>query len=56
MLSPGKKARPVVIDEVQKVPALLDGVHRLIEDEGLSFVLCGSRVRKLKRGRANLLD
>ena len=48
-------ADPVVIDEVQKVPAILDEVHRLIENEGRSFVLCGSSARKLKRGRANLL-
>ena len=46
---------PIVIDEVQKVPAILDEVHRLIENEGLGFVLCGSSARKLKRGRANLL-
>ncbi|MCY4400790.1 MAG: DUF4143 domain-containing protein [Gemmatimonadetes bacterium] len=46
---------PVIIDEVQKVPAILDEVHRLIESERLSFVLCGSSARKLKRGRANLL-
>ena len=48
-------AGPVIIDEVQKVPALLDEVHRLIESEGLGFVLCGSSARKLKRGRSNLL-
>ena len=46
---------PIVIDEVQRVPAILDEVHRLIENEGLGFVLCGSSARKLKRGRANLL-
>ncbi len=46
---------PVVIDEVQKIPGLLDEVHRLIEAENLSFVLCGSSARQLKRGRANLL-
>ena len=40
---------------MQKVPALLDEVHRLIEEQGLRFVLCGSSARKLKRGRANLL-
>ena len=49
------RANPIIIDEVQKVPSLLDEVHRLIEDDGLSFVLCGSSARKLKRGRANLL-
>lgn len=46
---------PVLIDEVQKVPALLDEVHSLIEDEGIRFILCGSSARKLKRGHANLL-
>ena len=52
---PAALANPVIIDEVQKVPALLDVVHRLIEGEGQGFVLCGSSARKLKRGRANLL-
>ena len=45
----------VVIDEVQKVPALLDEVHWLIENRGLSFALCGSSARKVRRGAANLL-
>lgn len=45
----------VVIDEVQKVPALLDEVHWLIENAGLSFLLTGSSARKLRRGHANLL-
>ena len=44
-----------VIDEVQKVPALLDEVHRLIESHRLRFVLSGSSARKLRRGGANLL-
>jgi len=47
--------QPVVLDEVQKVPALLDEVHWLIENRGLSFILCGSSARKMKRGHANLL-
>ena len=50
-----RRARPIIVDEVQKVPALLDEVHRLIERHGLAFVLCGSSARKLKRGGANLL-
>ncbi|MDE2926045.1 MAG: DUF4143 domain-containing protein [Acidobacteriota bacterium] len=54
-LDEATRARIIIIDEVQKVPSLLDEVHRLIEDDGLSFVLCGSSARKLKRGRANLL-
>jgi predicted AAA+ superfamily ATPase len=45
----------VVIDEVQKVPQLLDEVHWLIENRGIPFVLCGSSARKVKRGHANLL-
>jgi predicted AAA+ superfamily ATPase len=45
----------VVIDEVQKVPALLDEVHRLIETRDLRFILSGSSARKLRRGGTNLL-
>lgn len=45
----------VFIDEVQKIPKLLDVVHRLIEEKKLKFALTGSSARKLKRGRANLL-
>ncbi len=45
----------VVIDEVQKLPEILDEVHRLIEAEKLTFLLTGSSARKLKRGGANLL-
>ena len=50
------KTKPfVVIDEVQKVPKLLDEVHWLHEAHGLQFALCGSSARKVKRGAANLL-
>ena len=45
----------VIIDEVQKVPALLDEVHRLIETRRLRFVLTGSSARKLRRSGVNLL-
>lgn len=45
----------VVIDEIQKVPLLLDEVHRLIEEKGWKFLLTGSSARKLKYGHANLL-
>jgi predicted AAA+ superfamily ATPase len=45
----------VVIDEVQKVPQLLDEVHWLHENRGIDFALCGSSARKVKRGQANLL-
>ena len=45
----------VVIDEVQKVPAILDEVHRLIEDQHFRFILTGSSARQLKRQGVNLL-
>ena len=51
----GKKHPLIVIDEVQKVPALLDEVHWLIENTSQSFLLTGSSARKLRRGHANLL-
>ncbi len=54
-LDAAHRAHPIVVDEVQKAPALLDEAHRLIEQHGLAFVLCGSSARKLKRGGANLL-
>ncbi len=45
----------VVIDEIQKLPKLLDEVHRLIEEKGTRFLLTGSSARKLRHGGANLL-
>ena len=45
----------VVIDEIQKVPKLLDVVHSQIESSGTRFALTGSSARKLKRGAVNLL-
>ena len=50
-----KLEMPVVIDEIQNVPGLLNEVHRLIELNGYSFILCGSSARKLKRPGVNLL-
>jgi predicted AAA+ superfamily ATPase len=56
LAAPAKQMNaPVIIDEVQKVPQLLDEIHWLIENRGLKFILCGSSARKLKRGKANLL-
>lgn len=45
----------VLIDEIQKVPQLLDEVQRLMVEKGQVFGLCGSSARKLRRGHANLL-
>lgn len=50
-----QKPKLVIIDEVQKIPSLLDDVHSIIEDTKTVFGLCGSSARKLKRGQANLL-
>jgi predicted AAA+ superfamily ATPase len=48
--------RTIIIDEVQKVPALLDEIHFLIEEKkNLTFILCGSSSRKLRSTGANLL-
>ncbi len=47
--------RPVVIDEIQKIPELLDEVQWLIVNRRIQFILCGSSARKLKRSGANLL-
>lgn len=45
----------VVVDEIQKMPNLLNEVHRFIENRGLKFALCGSSARKLRKAGVNLL-
>lgn len=55
MLMPHKKIKLAVIDEIQKVPLLLDEIQELIENEGFKFLLTGSSARKLKRNHANML-
>lgn len=45
----------VIIDEIQKVPELLDIVHSLMVEKGLWFILSGSSARKLKKSSANTL-
>lgn len=52
---PVGRRRWVVLDEVQRVPRLLDVVHKLIEEKRLRFALTGSSGRKLRRGASNLL-
>lgn len=51
----GSPDRVVVIDEVQRLPLLLNEVHRLIEQHGIRFLLTGSSARKLRTGGSNLL-
>ena len=51
----GPRDRLVVIDEIQRLPELLNEVHRLIEARGVRFLLTGSSARKLRRGGVNLL-
>ncbi len=55
VVATGAPRSHIVIDEIQKVPTLLDDVHWLIENKGYRFCLCGSSARKLRRGHANLL-
>lgn len=55
IISEQKLSEIVVIDEVQKLPEILDEVHNLIETKKIIFLLTGSSARKLKRGGANLL-
>lgn len=50
-----KEDRIVIIDEIQKLPHLLDEVHALIEEHGIHFLLTGSSARKLRHGGVNLL-
>ncbi len=50
-----EKIKTIIIDEVQRVPDLLNEVHHLIERFKVQFALSGSSARKLKRGNANLL-
>ena len=45
----------VVVDEVQRIPSLLNEVHRMIEERGVRFALLGSSARKLKTAGTNLL-
>ena len=47
--------RLIVIDEIQKVPLLLDEIHYMIQEWQRVFALCGSSARKVRRGHANLL-
>jgi predicted AAA+ superfamily ATPase len=50
-----KEGQRVIIDEVQRLPNLLNEVHRFIEKKRLRFALCGSSARKLKKAGVNLL-
>ncbi len=45
----------IVIDEIQRIPELLNEIHRLIETQNITFLLTGSSAGKLRRGKANLL-
>lgn len=46
---------PIIVDEIQRIPALLNEIHWLIENTKAYFILCGSSARQLRRGGANLL-
>jgi predicted AAA+ superfamily ATPase len=49
------RQRLIVVDEAQKIPALFDEIHWLIENRRRIFVLCGSSARRVRRSQANLL-
>jgi predicted AAA+ superfamily ATPase len=51
----GSSVKRVVIDEIQRLPSLLNDVQRLIETRDVKFLLTGSSARKLRRGGINLL-
>lgn len=55
ILSQVDKNKIIVIDEIQKIPTLLDEVHRIIQKYGTTFLLTGSSARRIKRGGSNLL-
>jgi predicted AAA+ superfamily ATPase len=55
LASPPPSGTPVILDEVQKCPPLLDEIQWLMVNPKIHFILCGSSARKLKRSGANLL-
>jgi predicted AAA+ superfamily ATPase len=55
LIAASPRRKWIVIDEIQRVPALLSEVHHLIERKGWRFLLTGSSARKLRRGSADLL-
>jgi len=50
-----ESGQTVVVDEVQRLPSLLNEVHRHIEERSMRFILCGSSARKLKTSGTNML-
>lgn len=55
-ISENSQIKKVIVDEIQKIPVLLDVIHYLIErHKNIQFIMTGSSARKLKRGGANLL-
>ncbi len=55
ILMAGNVKQPVIIDEIQRIPALLNEIHWLIENYKSQFILCGSSPRKIMRSGSNLL-
>lgn len=55
VLAMDNKQNTIIIDEIQKVPQLLDEIHWLIENTDHNFILCGSSARKLKKHSVNML-
>jgi len=55
ILSVARPANPVIVDEIQRIPALLNEIHWMIENLGIRFILSGSSPRKILRSGGNLL-
>ena len=51
----GSRAQVVMVDEVQRIPTILNTIQALVDEKKMRFVISGSSARKLKRGQANLL-
>ena len=47
--------QPIIIDEVQKIPSVMDEIHLMIETHKLAFIMCGSSTRKMRARGVNLL-
>ena len=55
LLKPAQFEDPIIVDEVQKVPSIMDEIHWLIENSPAYFILCGSSARKMRKAGVNLL-
>ena len=55
MFEPVTTEKPIILDEIQRIPALLNEIHWLITNHNLRFIMSGSSPRNILRNKANLL-